>query len=79
MTIADTIWANRVAASSELPDRRLHSRLTAILVDVFCWTYSGGIHLGSVKGNSRNTVMPHKICALYTVGTVSSSSGAGRR
>jgi hypothetical protein len=33
MTLAHAIWARQVAAASHLPDERLQSRLTAILVD----------------------------------------------
>src|SRR5262249_55273058 len=33
MTLTHTVWAGQVAAASDLPDRRLQSRLTAILID----------------------------------------------
>jgi hypothetical protein len=33
MTFSDTVWAQQVAGVADLPDRRLRSRLTAILVD----------------------------------------------
>ena len=34
MNFSDTVWAEQVAAAADLPDLRLQSRLTAILVDV---------------------------------------------
>ncbi len=33
MTFSHTVWAEQVAAAADLPDQRLQSRLTAILVD----------------------------------------------
>ena len=33
MTFSDTVWAQQVAGVADLPDRRLRSRLTTILVD----------------------------------------------
>ena len=33
MTFSHTVWAQQVAEAADLPDERLQSRLTAILVD----------------------------------------------